>query len=353
MGCNQSSRVDPEKLRYDHELDMKLEEEARHESDKFKLLLLGAGESGKSTIFKQMKVIYGDQYSEDERRQFLQAVYINILQAIQTLCTQTIVFQLDSQIQCPDEFNYLRGLEPKEINIKTGNAIKIVWNDPVIQTVWRRRSEYQIIDSVKYYFERIDVIKAPDYVPDKDDIIHTRVRTSGIVSDRFIIDNTIFELYDVGGQRNERKKWIHCFEGVTAVIFVAAISEYDQTLFEDMKVNRMAEALHLFEEVCNNPYFKTSSMILFLNKSDLYAEKIKVKNIKENLHFADFSGPEGDYEAGIQYFLMKFVSLNKVADRQIYHHVTCATDTRNVRIVFDACKDIILRNSLKNSGFVD
>lgn len=121
----------------------------------------------------------------------------------------------------------------------TGNAIKIVWNDPVIQTVWRRRSEYQIIDSVKYYFERIDIIKAPDYVPDKDDIIHTRVRTSGIVSDRFIIDNTIFELYDVGGQRNERKKWIHCFEGVTAVIFVAAISEYDQTLFEDTKVNRM------------------------------------------------------------------------------------------------------------------
>lgn len=94
-------------------------------------------------------------------------------------------------------------------------------------------------------------------------------------------------------------------------------------------------------------------MILFLNKSDLYAEKIKVKNIKENLHFADFNGPEGDYEAGIQYFLMKFVSLNKVIDRQIYHHVTCATDTRNVRIVFDACKDIILRNSLKNSGFVD
>lgn len=75
-----------------------------------------------STIFKQMKVIYGDQYSEDERRQFLQAVYINILQAIQTLCAQTVVFQLENQIQCPDEFNYLRGLEPKEINIKTGTC---------------------------------------------------------------------------------------------------------------------------------------------------------------------------------------------------------------------------------------
>ena len=55
---------------------------------------------------------------------------------------------------------------------------------------------------------------------------------------------TVFEMYDVGGQRNERKKWIHCFEGVTAVIFVAAISEYDQKLFEDASTNRMVGLLH-------------------------------------------------------------------------------------------------------------
>ena len=60
-------------------------------------------------------------------------------------------------------------------------------------------------------------------------------------------------MYDVGGQRNERRKWIHCFEDVTAVIFVAAISEYDQKLFEDGATNRMVEALELFEEVRGRP----------------------------------------------------------------------------------------------------
>ena len=114
--------------------------------------------------------------------------------------------------------------------------------------------------------------------------MYSRVRTSGIVTERYNIDGTTFEMYDVGGQRNERKKWIHCFEGtyvraffctidsmiscktiffilnfrnpqsslirysesfflffvgVTAVIFVAAISEYDQKLFEDASTNRM------------------------------------------------------------------------------------------------------------------
>jgi hypothetical protein len=58
-----------------------------------------------------------------------------------------------------------------------------------------------------------------------------------------VIDGTIFEMYDVGGQRNERKKWIHCFDSVTAIIFVAALSEYDQVLFEDASTNRYVPIL--------------------------------------------------------------------------------------------------------------
>ena len=82
-------------------------------------------------------------------------------------------------------------------------------------------------------------------------------------------------MFDVGGQRNERKKWIHCFEGVTAVLFVAAISAYDQVLYEDENTNRMVEALNLFSEICNSNWFRDTAMILFLNKRDLFMEKIK------------------------------------------------------------------------------
>jgi hypothetical protein len=71
----------------------------------------------------------------------------------------------------------------------------------------------------------------------------------------------VYRLYDVGGQRNERRKWIHLFEGVNAVIFCAAISEYDQMLFEDETKNRMMETKELFDwvlkqrcfEVCMHP----------------------------------------------------------------------------------------------------
>ena len=76
------------------------------------------------------------------------------------------------------------------------------------------------------------------YLPNLQDILRTRVRTSGIVEEKYKIDGVDFSMYDVGGQRNERKKWIHCFDNVTAVIFVAAISEYDQVLYEDTTANR-------------------------------------------------------------------------------------------------------------------
>lgn len=53
-----------------------------------------------------------------------------------------------------------------------------------------------------------------------------------------------FRVYDVGGQRSERRKWMHCFDDVTAIIFVAAVSAYDQVLYEDATQNRIDEVLH-------------------------------------------------------------------------------------------------------------
>lgn len=73
-------------------------------------------------------------------------------------------------------------------------------------------------------------------------------------------------MFDVGGQRSERKKWIHCFENVTSIIFCVAISEYDQVLLEETTQNRMDESLILFESVVNSRWFVRTSIILFLNK---------------------------------------------------------------------------------------
>lgn len=269
MGCGGSTPMTAEELerkKRSKQLEDQMEKQARQEAEKIKLLLLGAGESGKSTIFKQMKVIYGDQYSEAERKQQIPTIHSNILQAMKVLCEQAISFNLVSQIVASQEFQLMRDLDENSVINKTsGSAVKALWTDPGIQAVWARRSEFQIVESVQYYFNKIDAIKQPDYLPDKDDILYSRVRTSGIVTERYVIDGTVFEMYDVGGQRNERKKWIHCFEGVTAVIFVAAISEYDQKLFEDTSTNRMVRTLDL-----HLPYVFVSLILLFMLRLRLW-----------------------------------------------------------------------------------
>lgn len=320
-----------------------------------KLLLLGAGESGKSTIFKQMKVIYGKNFSAEERKMMLPTIYANIMAAVKILIEQAYALDLDEQVQALDSFKVLAEADEScPIDDAIGDEIIKFWNDPGIQTVWSRRSEYQIIESVQYYFERIDKIKAASYLPDKDDILYSRVRTSGIVTEQYEIDGTIFEMYDVGGQRNERKKWIHCFEGVTAIIFVAALSEYDMKLFEDMSCNRMVEALDLFESICNNSFFKDSSIILFLNKRDLFQAKLEKSPIEATEAFSDYKGRPNNYDDGVDYFLKKFLARKKGNhESTVYHHCTCATDTKNVRVVFDSCKEIILKGNMKDSGFLE
>ena len=241
----------------------------------------------------------------------------------------------------------------KEIDEEIGLAIKALWKDEGVLLAWKRRAEFQIVESVKYYFNEIDRILKDGYVATQQDMLLARVRTSGIVTEKYVIDSKNFEMYDVGGQRNERKKWIHCFDDVTAVIFVAALSEFDQVLFEDSSTNRMVEAIELFDEICNNRHFASSNMILFMNKKDLFEEKIVNVHIGDQKSFEDFPVPHGhiDYFGkGSRYFLRKFIKKNSNPDRKVYHHVTCATDSKNVEIVFNSCKDIILRGNFKEAG---
>jgi guanine nucleotide-binding protein subunit alpha len=81
--------------------------------------------------------------------------------------------------------------------------------------------------------ENIDRLFRPTYLPSNQDILRTRQRTTGICESLFNMGNYIYRMVDVGGQRSERKKWIHAFDNVRAVLFVAAISGYDQVLVED------------------------------------------------------------------------------------------------------------------------
>jgi len=313
-------------------------------------LLLGAGESGKSTLFKQMIQIYGKGFPEAERRGFISVIHNNIITSMKTLCQQSVNYgPVAPEAEEAKRFvdNELKGDE--EVDEKVAWAIKTLWADPGIRNTFDNRSKFQLMDTCSYFFEKIDEIAEKGYIPTEQDIFRCRVRTTGILENDFVINGNQFKMVDVGGQRNERKKWIHCFEGVRAVIFVAAISEYDQLCYEDDRTNRMVEALNLFEEIANSRWFARTSIILFLNKRDLFAEKLKKVPLKD--YFPEYEG-DNSFDSAAEFLRDQFLKRNHVPEKQIYTHITCATDTGNVAAVFNAVKDIVIRIGLAAAGLV-
>jgi len=154
-------------------------------------------------------------------------------------------------------------------------------------------------------------------------------------------------MVDVGGQRTERRKWIHCFDSVTSILFCSALSEYDQKLREDSTQNRMVESLLLFNEICNSTWFKNTAIILFLNKIDLFEEKIKVKDLKN--YFPDYNGGL-EKEPALKFIQDRFQQQNQNNSRKIYVHFTCAVDTQNIIFVFQAVRETLLTQVLGDLG---
>eukprot|EP00301_Raphidiophrys_heterophryoidea_P005702 c12363_g1_i1.p2 GENE.c12363_g1_i1~~c12363_g1_i1.p2 ORF type:complete len:198 (+),score=44.24 c12363_g1_i1:551-1144(+) len=196
--------------------------------------------------------------------------------------------------------------------------------------------------------EHIARVSASQYLPTTEDVLRVRVKTTGIVENQWTMNGTLFRMFDVGGQRSERRKWIHHFDNVTAVIFVAALSEFDQTLEEDPTMNRMLEALTLFDQICNSRFFLATSMILFLNKKDLFEKKILTADLR--VCFPDYTGTQ-DFESTAGFIETKFIERNRQPERRVYVHRTCATNTDNIAFVFNAVKDIVFQSSLRGSGF--
>jgi len=299
-----------------------------------------------------MKIIHLEGFSNEERESYKTAIANNVLTSIRTLIHQ--VHKFGYTLDKGNEGRAQRILDiPRDkdpfVTPEIGEDVAALWNDQAIKETFLRSSEYQLNDSTSYYFDNVGRIAKDGYVPNEQDVLRSRVKTTGVLETVFEVEDIVFRLVDVGGQRSERRKWIHCFEDVTAIIFCVAISEYDLKLYEDNETNRMMESLQLFKELCNTKWFQNTAFILFLNKEDIFKEKIT--RVPLRVCFPEYNGPD-TYDAGTQYVRDKFLELNETKSKMIYSHLTCATDTKNIQIVFNAVRDIILNKTLSKIGVV-
>lgn len=352
--CMSSNSEESEQKKRSQAIDKTLEEDSKRLRRECKILLLGSGESGKSTIVKQMKIIHLKGYSEEELYHYRPTVFKNLLECAKAVVTAMENFDIypqneENQAYCDYLRNYQLNSYPQvTIDHKVGIAVQSVWSDPCIKQLMDRQTEFYLMDSAEYFFQEVLRICNPQYLPDEMDVLRARTKTTGIYETRFQMGQLSIHMFDVGGQRSERKKWIHCFENVTSIIFCVALSEYDQVLLEESSQNRMMESLLLFDSVVNSRWFMRTSIILFLNKVDIFKHKLGRSPLSN--YFPDYSGGN-DVNKAAKYLLWRFNQVNR-AHLNLYPHLTQATDTSNIRLVFAAVKETILNNALKDSGIL-
>jgi len=349
------------------EINRMMEQGQRADEDVIKLLFLGAGGSGKSTLFKQLRLLYSNGLGIDERRTNTPLIYQNLLEGMGILVEGNAeLYDLhstdDDDEKNPDGVSKVTELCDEELADFIGDLttsvkmtatiaeyLKKAWKDPGIKQTWENRSKLQVQDSLQYFIENIDRIASEDYVPTKDDVLNVRNRTTGVIEEKLTIRNRPFLIVDVGGQRSERRKWENCFDEVTGVIFVASLAAYNQLLFEDETTNRMVESLQTFENVLKTKAFKECCIILFLNKSDLFAEKIEKWPITSC--FENYAGPFTEY-AQYEHIKRAFESKNRVKGRKVHVHRTCATDTSHIKAIFRVVNQRIIDEALIRAGLI-
>ncbi|XP_018580006.1 guanine nucleotide-binding protein G(f) subunit alpha [Anoplophora glabripennis] len=346
-----------------------------------KLLLLGTGESGKTTIIKQMKILHINGFSEVERKEKIPFIRQNIHESIYDIVSNMSKINPPVEIHSVESktsVEYILNLgpnEPSEYTDEYFDHVKIAWADKGVQDTYERSNEYQLIDSAAHFLNRLDEIRQPDYIPTTLDILFCRVMTVSISKIEFEVKYgggvAEFWMYDVGGQRGQRKKWIQVFDGIQAILFIISASDFDQTLREDENKNRLEEAFSLFEDVYRSRFVRDAGLILFLNKQDLLKKKID-QGRKLEKYFPEYSNyqtKEGDPNS--EYDRAKFFMKDKVEKiastpltiehigfvpgkniheklppRTIYTHFTVATDTNNIKKIFESVRDTILRHTI-------
>ncbi|CAG0884264.1 unnamed protein product [Cyprideis torosa] len=416
--CAKSPSTEDEHHNSSDELPKEIQEFNKGGKNKLKILLLGAGESGKTTIMKQMKILHIQGFSKKERMEYVPVIRSNIFQAMSSIVKN--MGSLDPPVELENSenreaFNTFLSLEDpstgSELNEEIFDDIKLLWQDPGIQKAYARSNEYYLIDSAEFFLNRIDEIREENFVPDDQFILRSRRQTTGLQKIDFSLavpkssggGHLNFSMCDVGGQRQERMKWIYGMEDIQIVLFLVSCAGFNMMLQEDSSTNRLEEALDLFRDMFENEFLMNAGFILFLNKQDLLKEKLE-NGAKMEEYFPEFVtyelAPEDidkneenrEYLRARAFIKDKFMALTQpempvnetkpstaVATKQrkfgmqesrnrenrqmslftvnykrkkpdVYTHYTVATDTENINKVFLDVQSMIIKWNLEKMG---
>lgn len=206
-----------------------------------KILFLGSGGAGKSTVFKQLRQIHGEGFSDEDRKDFIPHIHAQLINEMKSALKIYIDYNLRQKQREKKEQNEYEDdeeddlllfdnlvLNSSEINNTEAadkllayqynkkecyideeviECIKSLWNEDIIREIYDKRNITRLETSSAHFWEKLDDIKMINYLPTEQDILLCRLITTGLNEMTFRINNDILDIIDVGGQRSQRRKW--------------------------------------------------------------------------------------------------------------------------------------------------
>ncbi|ETO27420.1 hypothetical protein RFI_09711 [Reticulomyxa filosa] len=260
------------------------------------------------------------------------------------------------------------------IRKETATKFERIWNCKGIQNTFEHFRKQHVMDNTPYFLNQIsqlyingddqcNKIKREDmrYVPSWDDYLRVRDQTTGVVTytitSKVQNRNWMFRLIDVGGQKSERKKWVNVFHDVGVVVYVMSLNAYDQMSNDDPRVKCFDEAFDVFRQVASNPVFQSTDFFLFLNKIDLFEEKIK--DVPFTLFDSSFDDSlKNDPTGVIQYVKARYKAIwNDCPEewqekRALFFHLTCSVNTSMMQSTIASTNVVLIKRKMQKASIL-
>ncbi|KAK7462125.1 hypothetical protein VKT23_007728 [Stygiomarasmius scandens] len=243
--------------------------------------------------------------------------------------------------------------------------MKVLWTDEQVREVLRKRGVI-LENNAGFFLDDIDRIATRSYEPSDDDVVRARLRTLGVEEHRVVFESLAphkgvladpgreWVIYDVGGSRTVRRAWVPYFENITAIIFLAPISCFDERLLEDSNVNRLEDSVTIWRAICSTKLLAKTTMICFLNKCDILKRKLD-SGIEFKTYVPAFGDRENSPGVVVKFLRNRFKDiLNKHSPekRMAYIYPTTVTDTKTTAATLTNVRNSVLHEHLKRAEFM-
>lgn len=334
----------------------------------FKFILLGCGESGKSTFFKHVRFLFADpNFVVKEVYIYINQIHSNLIYAINS----TYQFMKKQNIEIPGEFDVsIQFLFKYKVFFKDLSQITQISNMDAVASqyftddfyentlkLWKLtqfkdsfykcKYEYHISDGTEHFFNNLDRLKPNHFKPLTQDFLHCRKKTSTIINMDFSlkiegVNEYKIKISDVGGDSRERSQWEKAIEKNT-IVYVVSTSDYDQKVKGKESENRMMESIKVFDQLVNG-IGKERSIIVILNKIDVLKEKLKNSELKNT--FSDYEGG-GDINKAIGFIQDQFKNQVKDDSKRIHFFQVNSMDKDSINQCFNGILTLLINNEIK------